>query len=387
MTRVRIAALFSVVLSLTGMTSAHGATPESAAPAQDSTALEAVAPPPDSTALVPGITASPLKTPGDSTQSRPSKKTRHRDELAGSAWSIVDDGSHVSFPRRQHPPYSKGLHWPDRPVSGIGTHIPGRGQTEFEIEAISYARSTRTEQTFQVQWTTDTTGYGFPHYTYSYAPERLIRETVLVAAQQWSIGFSKHVALVLVSDGYRSETQTAEQGMNNSVRESWHKLNAIKLKIKPWGSDSTGWSHAFALELAGRDEYVIVGYSFSQDIPLGHRTKGSLSAAVEGAHYPGRRYYAYSDLYGYRHAPKEPTFDFEPFDVSLSVEHRWTPALWSFTEWSIHRDLVLPEVSTGLISLGAATSLGTHFMLDAGARFGTTRQSPDVQGFFGFSLR
>ncbi len=373
MTRIGITALFTVFLPFAGIASAYGATPAPAASAQDSTAL------------APEGLASPLKAPGDSTKSRPPKKTRHRDALAGSAWSIVDDGLATDRPRRTRPPYPKGLHWPDRPLAGIGTHIPGRGQVELESEAISYARSTRTESSLFSRWTTDTTGYGFPHYVYSYGPERFRREIVRAAVQQISIGISSHVAVVLASDGYTNNRLTAEQVINDSQAVAWHKLNAIKLKIRPWGSDSIGWSHAFALELAGRDEYAIVGYSFAQDIPLGRLTKGILSASVEGAHYPGRRYYANS--YPYGGPPNEPAFDFEPFDLSLSVEHRWTPALWSFTEWSLHRDLVLPEVSTGLVSVGAATSLGTHFMLDAGARLGTTRQSLDVQGFFGFSLR
>lgn len=373
MSRVGNAALFTVFLSLTGMTPAHGATPEPAAPAQDSTAL------------APEGVASPLKALGDSSRVGPLPESRARGLLAGSVLSIVDDGALVSFRRRKHPPYSKGLHWPDRPLSGIGTHIPGRGQVELESEAISYARSTRTEPSWFSRWTTDTTGYGFPHYVNTHGPERFRREIVRAAVQHISLGISSRVAAVFASDGYTNNRLTAEQVTNNSQAVAWHKLSAIKLKLRPWGSDSIGWSHAIALELAGRDEYVIVGYSFSQDIPLGHRTKGSLSAAVEGAHYPGGRSYGNSNLYGGRRS--EPTFDFEPFDAALAIEHRWTPALWSFTEWSIHRDLVLPEVSTGLISLGAATSLGTHFMLDAGARFGTTRQSPDVQGFVGFSLR
>lgn len=373
MNRVGTAALFAVFLLLTSASPGRGA------------ALESTASPPDSTELAPDSTASPAKASGDSARSHPPRKTRKHNELAGSAWSIVDPGLPTDRPRRSRPPYPKGIHWPDRPLSGIGTHIPGRAEIEVESQAVSYTRSSSTEQTLHVAWTTDTTGYGSPHYVYSYGPERFLREAVQAAAQQLSIGFSRHVAIVLVSDGYRSDRVTREQASNNSVVDSWHTLNAIKLKIRPWGSDSIGWAHAFALELAGRDEYAIVGYAFSQGIPLGGRTKGCLSASVEGAHYPGRRLYA--DSYPQGHPPNEPTFDFEPFDVALSVEHRWTSALWSFTEWTIHRDLVLPEVSTGVVSLGAAHSLGTHFMLDAGARFGTTRQSPDVQGFLGFSLR
>jgi hypothetical protein len=36
-------------------------------------------------------------------------------------------------------------------------------------------------------------------------------------------------------------------------------------------------------EGAIRDDYVIVGYSFAQDFPLGRSTRGRFSAGVEGA--------------------------------------------------------------------------------------------------------
>ena len=262
----------------------------------------------------------------------------------------------------------------------MGTHVPRRGGVEIESEAISYARSTRFERALLSRWTPDTTGYGFPHYIYSYGPERFRRESVRAAVQQWSIGLASRVALVLVADGYASNRLTASQRDDNSMVEDWHYLNAVRLKLRPWGSDSSAWSNAIAVETGGRDDYAIVGGSLAQTFPLGRRAKGRFAASIEGVSEVGAIYSP--DFSGDRR-----TFDSVPIDAGLAIEHRWSPVLWLFADYTLHRDQYFPEVAVDVISLGAARGLGSRAMLDAGARFGTTRQSPDVQGYLGFSLR
>jgi hypothetical protein len=284
--------------------------------------------------------------------------------------------------KRRPPPYPKGLHWPDRPLLGVGTHVPRGGHVEMESEAVSYTRTTRTERSWQYRWTTDTTGYGFPHYVYFYGPERFRRETARAAVQQYSIGISSRVALMFAGDGYINDRLTASQRYGDSHVEGWHVLNAVKLKVRAWGSDSSRWSQAIAVESAVRDDYGIIGCSFAQDFPLGRRTMGRLAAGIEGASLFQREYVLLYGRSGHR-----PTFDSTPLDAGLAIEHRFTPVLWGFAECTLHRDLSFPEVAADLVSVGAARAFGDHFMLDAGARFGTTRQAPDVQGFLGFSLR
>ena len=289
---------------------------------------------------------------------------------SGLATSVVvpDDSTYLARYRHVRPPYSRGLRWPDRPLQGIGTHVPGRGEFEIESEAISYAVTTRTEV------------FGFGKVRYR-------REVTRAAVQQWSFGVANRVAVALASDGYDSDLYSISGPLFYSSTTRWHILNTVRIKIRPWGSDSSAWSHAFAVEGAIRDEYGTVGYSFSQVFPLGRGTRGRASLGVRGTRYIGKYSYPASTGY-YLGAPhKRPAFDSEPYDVSIAIEQRLTPSLWTFAECSMARDRLSPAVNTGLASFGAAHTLGVHVMLDAGARFATTRQSPDVQGFLGLSLR
>ena len=352
-------------------------------------ARASIAQPPDPAAVTRDAAGPPAMAARDSMRAGRGRTPRDRKPLPSGWYSLTEaQPGQTSDPwpeqKRRPPPYPKGLHWPDRPLLGMGTHVPRGSHLEIESEVVSYTRTTRTERVLLSQrWTYDTTGYGYPHVVNSYGPERFRRETFRASVQQWSIGMSSRVAIVVAGDGYSHDRLTTSRHVDESQVEVWHALNALKLKVLPWGSDSSRWSHAIALGGAVRGDYWIIGYSFAQDFPLGRRTKGRLAAGIEGASIFGREY---TLLYGRSSRPRS-RFDSTPFDAGVAIEHRFTPELWGFAEYTQHRDFSFPEVATGLVSVGAARGLGVHVMLDAGARFGTTRQTPDVQGFLGFSLR
>ena len=298
-------------------------------------------------------------------------------ELAGSAWSITsdrrDDGRRA--PSRPRPQLPTGIHWPDRPLRGLGTHVPRAGTIELEAAAVAYSRSVRRELGYELVPTTG--GYGYVR-----SEHRIRIESTRAFAPRWSLGISEHVALVGAGDGFVSWTRRDLVTNDSGHDEGWPPVRTLGLKVRAVGSDTSAWAHAFAFLVSSttEDSYDVT-LAIAQAIPLGAGRSARISAAVSQRTI--EQTYYFLDFF----AGGGTNYTTTPVFAALAFEQRVTPRLWIFAEVAIDRDLSVSTVREGTASLGVSRAFGSHFMLDAGARLGTTLQTPDVQGFVGFALR
>src|SRR5207248_3118166 len=83
---------------------------------------------------------------GDDAVASDSLRAARHHHHSGGVWDIMVDDDRAPRHRKPSAPYSRGVHWPDRPLQGFGTHVPRRHDGELETEFLSYARTVRTVQ-------------------------------------------------------------------------------------------------------------------------------------------------------------------------------------------------------------------------------------------------
>ena len=299
------------------------------------------------------------------------RRNRKREDarLAGTAWSLSSptqekERTRTRKFRRPLAPYPPGVHWTDRPFIGLGTHIPRSGDTQFECEVVSYARSSRSALVRHSRWTGDTTGFGFPTFEEWSTRDRLRSESLNGLSHSWNWSLTSRLALALQSPGYIANSVRDLDSGAWSRNSSYSGLNGVQLKMRTSGSDTSATSQAIGVSFTRSGGYNFFDFSAVQVFPLGRATSGRLAATLETS-----------------------SFESKPYLLDAGITRRVSPRWWSFAEYTAIRDIHDATTSVGLVSIGAARALGSRFMLDTGLRIGTTRQAADAQFFLGCSIR